>query len=188
MVHRLTDRMNRIIQDLVDIARAESGQPMPLDLQEISARPLLDEACALNRMNAERKRIRFDCAPYPDDIVIRADRHRILQVLSNLIDNALKFSPERGAVSLKVERTKTGVQFSVTDTGPGIPESEMEQIFAPFWRDARRPEAGIGLGLAIVKKIVELHGGGIGVRNEPAAGTTFYFWLPAADQPRRLSA
>jgi signal transduction histidine kinase len=187
MIQRLATRVNRIIQDLIEIAKAESGQPMPLDLGDVSALAVTQEACTLNRMSAERKRVRLHCDG-SSNTVVRADHHRILQALSNLIDNAIKFSPENGHIGVTAGATDGGVEFLVTDSGAGIPESQMKDIFRPFWKDERRPEAGIGLGLAIVKKIVELHGGRIQVRNEPGTGCTFSFWIPAGIVSRQRSA
>jgi CheY-like chemotaxis protein/anti-sigma regulatory factor (Ser/Thr protein kinase) len=107
---------------------------------------------------------------------IAADRARLLQVLSNLLDNAIKFTPEGGWIEVRAKRDPDGVRVEVADSGPGIPPELAPRIFDRFWR-ASHHERGAGLGLAIAKGLVEAHGGTIDVRSEPGCGATFRFTL-----------
>jgi signal transduction histidine kinase len=109
---------------------------------------------------------------------ISADGDRLLRVLSNLIDNAIRFTPERGEVAVHVESTRSDVQFAVADTGCGIPLEDLPFIFDSFWRRRERTVEGAGLGLAIAKAIVEAHGGSIGVDSVVGEGSTFHFSIP----------
>ena len=103
-----------------------------------------------------------------------------MQVLSNLIGNALKFTPAQGVISFRAERHEEElVLFAVSDSGPGIPRQNLKDIFNPYWQAKRTERMGAGLGLPIAKGIVESHGGTIWVESEQGKGTTFYFTLPA---------
>src|SRR5690606_15386849 len=114
---------------------------------------------------------------------ILADRDRILQVLSNLIGNAIKFTPEGGTIEVRVDSGSEGVCFSVADTGPGIPAEDLPRIFRPFWQAEGRSLEGAGLGLMIARGIVEAHGGVIRVDSREGKGSTFSFTLPVATPP-----
>jgi signal transduction histidine kinase len=100
-------------------------------------------------------------------------------VLTNLIGNAIKFTPPRGRITVTACRDRDGVRLAVADTGPGIAAEDLPKVFNRFWRGGRAATPGAGLGLAIAKRIVEAHGGRIGVESAPGAGSTFYFTLPA---------
>jgi signal transduction histidine kinase len=110
---------------------------------------------------------------------VSADRERTLQVLSNLLGNAIKFTPEGGSIALRAEPADEFVQFSVSDTGPGIRAEDLAHIFERYWQATRTAALGTGLGLAIVKGIVEAHGGTIRVETRAGVGSTFHFTLPA---------
>jgi signal transduction histidine kinase len=114
----------------------------------------------------------------PESIVADLDHDRILQVLSNLIGNSLKFTPNGGTIELSARKQETQVEISVTDNGPGIPEDAKEQIFERFSQLKRNDRRGLGLGLFISKWIVEAHGGHIWVTSEVGKGSTFSFTLP----------
>ena len=123
-----------------------------------------------------------------DDLpAVRADPARVLQVLSNLIGNAIKFTPAGGSITLSAARTVGPVQCSVTDTGPGIPAGQIPRLFGKFWQARRGDGRGVGLGLAIARGIVEAHGGTIDVRSEVGRGSVFSFALPVwgEEMPRR---
>ena len=114
----------------------------------------------------------------PEPIVAWVDRDRILQVLSNLIGNALKFTPNGGTIALSARKQETHVEISVTDNGPGIPEQDTGQIFERFSQLKINDRRGLGLGLYIAKWIVEAHQGRIWVTSELGRGSTFTFTLP----------
>ena len=108
------------------------------------------------------------------------DSARILQVISNLVGNAVKFTPLQGRVCIRCERAGGEVRFGITDTGPGIPSDQLPHIFRRFWQANSKDKRGIGLGLSIAEGIVEAHGGRIWVESEQGVGSTFYFTLPLA--------
>jgi signal transduction histidine kinase len=109
-----------------------------------------------------------------------ADGARIQQVLSNLVGNAVKFTPRQGRITVSAELLETEVRFAVIDTGPGIPPEQVPHIFGRFWQARSSDRRGIGLGLAIAKGIVEAHGGRIWVESQVGVGSIFYFTLPTA--------
>jgi signal transduction histidine kinase len=113
---------------------------------------------------------------------VLADAARIQQVLSNLVGNAVKFTPRSGRVTVCAERLDGEVRFGVIDTGPGIPAEQLPHIFGRFWQAKTSDRRGIGLGLAIAKGIVEAHNGRIWVESHVGLGSTFYFTLPAATE------
>jgi signal transduction histidine kinase len=113
--------------------------------------------------------------------VIRADDFRITQVLENLVGNAIKFCPRGARITVATRRDGDGLRCEVADTGPGIPEDELEQLFVEYANLSNRPtgsESSTGLGLSICKELVTLHGGEIGARNNPGGGAIFWFSLP----------
>jgi signal transduction histidine kinase len=134
----------------------------------------------LFRSQAAANAINLEYEIEPATPSIYADRHRVMQVLSNLIGNALKFTPAQGFISFRAAPHKDGmVLFSVSDSGPGIPKQNLKDIFNPYWQAKRTERLGAGLGLPIAKGIVESHGGTIWVESEQGKGTTFYFTIPA---------
>jgi signal transduction histidine kinase len=114
------------------------------------------------------------------EIALRADRLRVSQILSNLIGNALKFTPEQGHVTFSAAPSESQVLFEVADSGPGISPADLEHLFERFWQARQDDHRGVGLGLPIAKGLVEAHGGTMSVRSILGAGTTFSFTLPAA--------
>ena len=111
---------------------------------------------------------------------VHCDRDRVLQILSNLVGNAIKFTPDGGSIYIEARASGHDAQFSVRDTGQGIPAADLPHIFDRFWQAQRNNRAGIGLGLSIVKGLVEAHGGKPWVESKLGAGTTFFFTLPIA--------
>jgi PAS domain S-box-containing protein len=177
-----SDRLSRLINDLLDLSKIEAGR--------IDVRPttLLMNALAeeiaehLKPLGAE-KRIRIEVAAPDPRVTVWADRDKITQVLTNLIGNAVKFTPHDGKITVAILRNgNEWVQISVADTGPGIVPEEADKIFTKFYQitdmDKQRPK-GSGLGLAISKALVEMHGGKIWVESELGRGSTFSFTLPA---------
>jgi two-component system, OmpR family, sensor kinase len=172
-----------LVDDLLDVSVIESGG-LKLDLQPVDLSKLLDRNLTLNRVLAAKKNIRIDLdAPGPS-CTVRADLHKIDQVLNNLVSNAVKFSPQGAVVVVRVQVSPTEVAIHVIDTGPGIPEAELELLFRPFHRTSVKTSAGersTGLGLAIVKRIIEGHAGRVWVRSAVGSGSAFSCSLPIAE-------
>jgi len=179
IVRRAADRMNRMIQDLLDVRRMESGQ-LWLDPKPESVSAIVCDTIEMLRPLAAGSSIRIESHVTPDLPAVMADASRISQVLSNLVGNALKFTPRDGLISITGERVEGEVRFAVIDTGPGIPAEQVPHIFGRFWQAKASDRRGIGLGLAIAKGIVEAHGGRIWVESSVGLGSTFYFTLPVA--------
>ncbi|HEV8433853.1 MAG TPA: GAF domain-containing sensor histidine kinase [Thermoanaerobaculia bacterium] len=174
------NRMADLIADLLDVTRLEGGKRLPIEPAHVDIEPLFGEAHELFRTQAAANAINLEYEIEPATPAIYADRHRVMQVLSNLIGNALKFTPAQGVISFRAAPHKEGlVLFSVSDSGPGIPRQNLKDIFNPYWQAKRTERMGAGLGLPIAKGIVESHGGTIWVESEQEKGTTFYFTLPA---------
>jgi signal transduction histidine kinase len=174
-------RMSRLISDLLDVTRLEGGKRLPIEPEPLDVASLFDEAYELFKAQAAAGSISLRADASEARQPIHADRHRVMQVLSNLIGNSLKFTPEGGVVSF-VARSRGGeeVLFTITDTGPGIPQEHLQDIFSAYWQAKRTERMGAGLGLPIAKGIVESHGGRIWVESEPGKGARFYFTLPVA--------
>ena len=170
----------RLLGDLLDIASIEAGR-LSFDPRPIDPIVLISRALDLFEMSTNGKRVRLAEA-VPDSLpAIMADEERILQVLTNLISNALKVTPADSAVTLGASASFGAVTFIVTDVGPGIAPEYLHHIFDWFWRASHeRAERGTGLGLAIAKGIVEAHGGTIAVKSTPGRGSTFSFTVPLA--------
>ncbi len=178
-VHRSADRMYRLIQDLLNVAAIEAGQlavtRVPLDIDILIA-----DALELLRPLAEAKRIGLVAAQSPALPRVVADRERMLQVFSNLVGNAIKFTPADGRIEIHAIGCDTSVEFTVRDSGPGIAVADLPHIFDRFWQAKKSARSGIGLGLAIAKGIVEAHGGALRVESAPGQGSSFIFTVPVA--------
>lgn len=180
VIRRSTQRANRLIGDLLDAARISEGR-LAVELRPVATGPLLDEVIALQRNRAEERQLRLECHASAALPAIMADRDRILQVFTNLIGNALKFTPAGGRITMRAMAQGDEVHFSISDTGPGIPANALSRIFDAFWQVHAEGGAGAGLGLAISKGIVAAHGGRLWAESEPGAGATFYFTVPVAE-------
>ena len=179
IVRRAADRMNRMIQDLLDVRRMESGR-LGIDSQPESPASLVNDTVEMLLPLAHGSNITLDARVAENLLPVVADAARIQQVLSNLVGNAVKFTPRDGCVTVSAEPIDGGVRFAVIDNGPGIPPDQVPHIFGRFWQAMPSDRRGIGLGLAIAKGIVEAHGGMIWVESQVGAGSTFYFTLPSA--------
>jgi signal transduction histidine kinase/ActR/RegA family two-component response regulator len=168
-------QMRRLVQDLLDVSMIEAGR-LPVHHELVDLRDLVVESqtLVLPRVKAQRVRIETRLPEGLPPVLI--DRHRILQVLLNLIGNALKFGAEGGALTLGAEEHEGTIRVWIQDRGSGISPEHLPRVFDRFWRADRR--GGAGLGLAVAKGIVEAHGGRIGVTSEVAVGSTFFFSLP----------
>jgi PAS domain S-box-containing protein len=179
IVRRAADRMNRMIQDLLDVQRMESGR-LTTDLKPEQPATLINDTIDMLRPLAAGSTIRLE-ADIEDNLPpVLADAARVQQVLSNLVGNAVKFTPRSGRITVCAEHIDGEVRFGVIDTGPGIPAEQLPHIFGRFWQAKTSDRRGIGLGLAIAKGIVEAHNGRIWVESHVGLGSTFYFTLPAA--------
>jgi len=169
-------QMERLIQDLLDVARLEAGR-FSVNAKMIDADPLVREVCDTHAAIAQQKRQQIVCdvAGLPR---ICADRDRLVQVFGNLIGNAIKFTPEGGSIFIEAQQIRKGVQFTVRDSGPGIPEADLARVFTPYWQAKKTAHMGAGLGLAIVKGIVDAHGGEVWASNAAGGGAVFTFTIP----------
>src|SRR5581483_3909612 len=182
-------RMKRLIEDLLDVTRLEGGKQLPIEPTPLEIRPLMDETYELFKPLASSNSISLRCQVADDAQRVYADHHRISQVFSNLIGNALKFTPAGGMITVRAEPYDDDmILFTVSDTGPGIPKEHLGDIFNPYWQAKRAERLGAGLGLAITKGVVESHGGRIWVESKPGEGTKFFFTLPTAKRPAEVSA
>jgi PAS domain S-box-containing protein len=179
-ITRVSDRMIRLMQSLLDVSRLKAGHAISIQPATHDAGAMIREACDSVHEQFEDKFITLHCDAGAGGLKVSADRERALQVLSNLLSNAIKFTPEGGSITLRTERIDGFVQFSVSDTGPGIRAEDLAHIFERYWQATRTAALGSGLGLTIVKGIVEAHGGTIRVETQAGVGSTFYFTLPIA--------
>ncbi|WP_309888532.1 ATP-binding protein [Archangium sp.] len=182
-IRKAVERSTRLIEDLLDVARMEAGR-LSVDRGPEESASLVQEVADLHRALAEAKSIQLTVSVPEDAPAVFADHDRVLQILSNLLGNALKFTPEGGRVSLQVEPMGSRVRFSVCDTGRGIPAEDLPYLFEPFWQACAGRKEGAGLGLAIVKGLVEAHGGHLWVESSPGVGSTFFFTLPTLEEAR----
>ena len=180
-------QMTRMIGDLLESQQLESGQ---LSIKPAPAEPraLAAEAARMLQPGAAEHGLAL-ALDVPDALPrVHADRERVLQVLANLVGNALRFTPAGGRVTLSARAEDGAVRFTVADTGPGIAEGEMDRLFEPFWRGARATKDGLGLGLSIARGLVEAHGGRIWAENRAEGGAAFHFTLPAASAESAAAA
>jgi signal transduction histidine kinase len=174
-------RMESLIRTMLDVTTMEAGK-FTVTPAACTVQSLLRETEAMFEPLATSKQIALEVSPSDATLVVEAERERILQVLSNLVGNALKFTPEGGRVTLSTARDDGMVRFTVADTGPGIPHEHLSLVFDRFWKKDTPGKKGTGLGLFIAKGIVEAHGGRIWVDSEPGGGTRFNFTLPRISQ------
>lgn len=182
-----SERLATLINDILTLSKLESKDAV-LELHPLDAAGTMAKACMLLEANANRKHIALVFNPPAGLPRVAADQGRLEQVLVNLLDNAIKYTPEHGTVTLSAaaEEESGMVRITVADTGIGIPYMDLPRIFERFYRvdEARsREQGGTGLGLAIVKHIVQLHGGEVSVTSEAGKGSVFTFTLPIAQQP-----
>jgi two-component system, NtrC family, sensor histidine kinase KinB len=171
------ERLQGIVEELLDLARLQSGS-IPLDLEDVAAEALLEEAAKAHRADAQAKNVTLEVEPVVDEARVRADPQRLRLVFQNLLENALHHTPGGGRVSLRASQDAASVRFEVTDSGPGIPEDQQGRIFEKFYRGPGGAGGGAGLGLSIARDVVRAHGGEIGVDSAPGRGSTFWFTLP----------
>lgn len=172
-----SDRVLHLLETLLDISAAEAGV-LKLNRDHIDVRSLTERAADLYREVAEEKTITVTL-DQPDPVEVNADAIRLGQVVNNLLDNALKYTPAGGRVVLTARSESKAALITVTDNGPGVPATEREAIFRRLYRgDSSRSQRGLGLGLSMVKAIIEAHGGNVTVDDAPGGGARFTVRLP----------
>ena len=182
IIARHSLRMERLVADLLRLARLDAHQEVldmaPCELPQIFTAVLTDLAPTI-----DQKRQRVVMTVAPDACAITADPAKLHDVMRNLVENAVNYSPEQSEIQLAAARHDGALQITVSDTGPGIPESDLTRIFERFYRvdKARTRPGGTGLGLAIVRHLVELHGGNVKAENRKTGGATFTVTLPGSD-------
>src|SRR5438105_6884252 len=182
IIARHSARMERLVSDLLRLARLDARQEA-LDLAPCDMQQLFNTVVGDVAATAEPKRQHITTAVDPAACRITADPAKLHDVLRNLVENAVHYSPEAATIQLEAVRDDGAVRISVSDSGPGIPPDDLSRVFERFYRvdKSRSRPGGTGLGLAIVKHLVELHGGEASAENRPDGGARFVITLP--DQP-----
>ena len=183
IAHKNGERLVSLVNDILDMDRVNAGK-MEFKMAAVSVAALVDEAIALNAGLCEQYDVTFAVEGEDSGAMVDGDTGRLVQVLTNLLANAAKYSPPAAAVEIKIERKEPAVRVTVRDHGPGIPKAHRESIFERFSRVAAtdsRAVPGTGLGLYISKAVIDQHGGVIGIDPAPGGGSAFYFELPLLD-------
>jgi two-component system phosphate regulon sensor histidine kinase PhoR len=178
IIDQEANRLVKLVDDLLDLSRLESKR-LGLELGQVRVGDVVAEAVTKMRQLAGGRAL--ELRPAPGDVTVLADRDRLAQVMTNLLDNAIKFTPDGGRIAVGWRTLNGEVEVTVADNGPGISPADLPHIFERFYKADRARAAtagGTGLGLAITKHIVEAHGGRIRVASAPGEGTTFAFTLP----------
>ncbi len=184
VAERNAQRLLDLINDLLDIDKIESGK-FSLTLEDISLEELVRESMILNKSFADRFKVALEAHGAWVESPVRGDRKRLMQVLTNLLSNAAKFSPEGSAVEVRMQKTNWEVRVEVSDRGPGIPEDFRSRMFTRFAQadsTVTRQKGGTGLGLAISKRLIEMMHGRIGFDRRVDGGSTFHFELPLREE------
>ena len=172
------DWMNRLIQDLLDVASIETGR-LSLERGRQAAPALVSQAARMFEVEASQRRVQLEASAPSELPPVQVDASRIVQVLGNLLNNALKFTPDGGRIAVGAEARGGSVVFFVSDSGPGIPLADQPRVFDRYWQSRRTAnKRGTGLGLSIAKGIIEAHGGRIWIESTPGEGAKFLFTIP----------
>lgn len=179
IIHDSSDKLSNLVAQLFEYSKLEAEQVKP-NKEPFSMTDLALDLVANYQVIGERKGITLDLKAEKDLPLVFADISLVERAIQNLMDNALKFTPSKGKVTLHIEASDKSVKIAVSDTGPGIKESEQVQLFERYRQSKRTNQReGVGLGLAIVKKIMELHNTRIQIVSKPNEGSSFQFWLPS---------
>jgi signal transduction histidine kinase len=181
-----TERLTRLVDQLLELSRLESGD-VPMVRERLALRPLVERVLSEFEVVRARREVELDERVPRDLPPVYADAERVHQVLFNLLDNAVRFTPSGGRVTITASTRNGSIDVAVADTGPGIAAEHLPRLFERFYRvdSARsRDEGGTGIGLAIARSVVEAHGGRIWAESEPGKGSTFTFELPVATETR----
>lgn len=179
-LHQETLLLNRLITDLRTLSLAEAGQ-LHLQMRMIDSAALIQQVSDRMRLNAEGKNITLETSIPSDLPQLEADPERLMQIMTNLVDNAIRYNSDGSRVVVAARAAHNSIELSVTDNGPGIPPEDIPHLFERFWRAERsrnRATGGSGLGLAIVKQLVEAHHGQVWVESQIGNGTRFMIQLP----------
>jgi two-component system phosphate regulon sensor histidine kinase PhoR len=177
------DALTQMVQELLELSRIESGK-VPLEIQMVSIGEIMIVPVERLRPQATRAGLELTYQLPEKDPAVQADPSRIHQVFTNLIHNAIKFTPPGGQITISAKERETDVLFAVQDTGVGISPTDLPRIFERFYKtDRSRSGGGTGLGLAISKHLIKAHHGAIWAKSTPSKGSTFFFTLPKAAPP-----
>jgi signal transduction histidine kinase len=176
-IKRSVSMTENTIKDILDQAKADEGN-LALRLDQLGVNEFLADARFMLEPMARKHDVRLQIDAGNPPVLAFFDRERILRVLSNLVGNAVKFSPKHSKVTVRVRSDQQFAYISVTDSGPGIPEKHRSEIFDKYWQAPKTADLGTGVGLSIVKTIIEAHGGTVKVESQPGNGSTFTFSLP----------
>ena len=180
---RAGKQMNRLIEDLLDTVQLDSGK-FSLDLADVDVSTVFRQAEETFKPLAQKRKISLTSVAPADGTCVWADSFRVSQLLGNLLGNAIKFTPEGGAVAFRATPNGREVEFDISDTGPGVPPDQIDRLFDQFWQARKSDKRGVGLGLTIAKGIVEAHGGRIWCQSVTGQGSTFSFTLPVGGSLR----
>jgi two-component system phosphate regulon sensor histidine kinase PhoR len=186
MIDRNAQRLGALVEDLLDLSRIESHEYKP-ELEALPLRSIAEQVVSLLRVRVDEKRQRLALEIPADGLVLQADRRALEQVLTNLVDNAVKYCPPGASITLRAHVVDggTSARVEIVDTGPGIEPRHLPRLFERFYRvdgGRSRDMGGTGLGLSIVKHLVEAMRGAVGVESTPGRGSLFWFSLPLAPQ------
>jgi len=179
VIRQAAEQMDALIRDLLDVTRVEAGR-LNVETVASNTEELLSDALRMLAPIAEGKSIALRLSAPEDMPDVLADCERVIQAISNLVGNAIKFSPNGSEIVMTVTILEREVLFSVSDRGNGMTPDQLSHAFDRFWQSSRTDRQGAGLGLAITKGIVDAHGGRIWAESRPGVGSTFYFTLPIA--------
>mgnify|MGYP003347432736 FL=1 len=176
-------RLTHLVQEIIDLSRIQDQNPME-NAAEISLNKVIDEAIYQSKIRAEKRQVQINFSN-EEEVLFSGDRKQLVMAISNLIENAINYSPEQTTVNVVLRKVNDVAEISVSDQGVGIAEQDLERIFERFYRvdQARsRETGGTGLGLSIVKHVISNHGGDIQVWSVPGTGSTFTVLLPLTNK------
>ncbi len=180
LIHDEAKRLKRLVEDLRTLSLAEGGE-LPLARRPVAAQIVLERAASAHAPRANEKGVHMQVSSEPNLPLLDIDPDRIAQVLDNLLDNALRYTPNGGQITLRAEADEAAIRLWVQDSGPGLPSEDLERIFARLYRadkSRQRHDGGSGLGLAIARSLVEAHGGRIWAESTPGQGLKVTMRLP----------
>jgi signal transduction histidine kinase len=190
IIGRQVQQVTRLINDLLDMERIDNGK-LQLDVQPVDLREIVTNTLESRRADAERRQQSLTVQLTPDPVVVDADAVRLVQVVSNLVDNAVKYTPDAGHINVAVTADGHEAVIVVQDDGAGIPSERVDSIFEPFVQLSESRHAargGMGLGLSLVRRLTVLHGGTVDVTSSgPGQGSRFAVHLPLQQQPMASS-